>query len=167
VKLSAANQSLLNSYTVTSDTLLPATQDNICALVVGEHAGMRRLLKLILGGLALDVDEVSSNHQLLEIFGRLPRVVIVDVDPSYEQGMVVWHMLRRNPYTANIPSVFLVEAGNEFICHLASMAGATICLDKPFHPRQLRTIVEDLLSLTSGPDAADAHCRHVRRPAAF
>jgi DNA-binding response OmpR family regulator len=128
---------------------------------------MRRLLKLILAGLALDVDEVSSNYQLLDTFGKLPRVVIVDVDPSYKQGMIVWHFLRRNPYTANIPSIFLVEAGNEFIRHLATMAGATICLDKPFHPRHLRTIVMDLLSLTPGPDAADAHCCDVRRPASL
>jgi DNA-binding response OmpR family regulator len=127
---------------------------------------MRRLVKLILGGLALDVDEVSSNHQLLITFGKLPRVVVVDVDPSYKQGMVVWHVLRRNPYTANIPTVFLVEAGNEFIRRLARMAGATICLDKPFHPRHLRTIVEGLLGLTSRPDAADAHRYDGRRPTA-
>jgi CheY-like chemotaxis protein len=152
---------------VASQTPLPAAQDNICALVVGEHAGMRRLLKLILGALTLDVDAVSSNHQLLDTVGKLPRVIIVDVDPSYEQGMVVWHLLRRNPYTANIPSVFLVEAGNEFIRHLATMAGATICLDKPFRPRHLRTIVEDLLSLMPGSDGADAPRADVRRPAAL
>jgi DNA-binding response OmpR family regulator len=128
---------------------------------------MRGLLKVILGGLALDVDEISSNHQLLDTFGKLPRVVIVDVDPSYAQGMVVWHVLRRNPYTAHIPSVFLVESGNEFVRHLATLAGATVCLDKPFHPRQLRTIVRDLLCMTPGSGAGDGHRSIVRRPAAL
>jgi CheY-like chemotaxis protein len=152
---------------VASEGNLPAPQVNLCALVVGEHAGMRGLLKVILGGLALDVDEVSSNHQLLDTFGRLPRVVVVDVDPAYAQGMVVWHMLRRNPYTAQIPSVFLIESGNEFVRHLATLAGATVCLDKPFHPRQLRTIVRDLLCMTPGSGVGDGHRSIARRPAAL
>jgi len=152
---------------VVSETFLPAPQDNICALVVGEHPEMRRMLKLILAGLALHVDEVSSNHQLLHTFSKVPRVVVVDVDPAYAQGMAVWHALRRNALTAHVPSVFLVEAGNKFIRHMATIAGATVCLDKPFHPRHLRTIVTDLLSSTTPPDAPDAHRSGVRRPAAL
>ncbi len=144
------------------DTLVPAPQDNICALVIGEHTGMRQLLKLILGGVALEVHEASSNDPRPGTFAKLPRVVVVDVDPSFEQGMVVWHSLRRNPSTANIPSVFLVEAGNEFVRHLATLAGATICMDKPFHPRHLRTILERLLSPAPGPDAADARSSDAR-----
>jgi len=148
---------------VARDTLVPAPQDNICALVIGEHPGMRELLKLILGGVALEVHEASSNDPLRTgTCAKLPRVVVVDVDPSFEQGMVVWHSLRRNPSTANIPSVFLVEAGNEFVRHLATLAGATICMDKPFHPRHLRTILERLLSPAPGPDAADARSSDAR-----
>jgi DNA-binding response OmpR family regulator len=60
--------------------------------------------------------------------------------------MVFWHSLRRNPSTASIPSVFLVEAGNEVVLRMADMAGASICLEKPFHPRDLRASVERLLS---------------------
>jgi CheY-like chemotaxis protein len=116
------------------------------ALVVGEHAGMRQLLRQILGSLALEVSEASSNQHSPTTAGRVPSLAVVDVDPSFEQGMVLWHSLRRNPSTASIPSVFLVEAGNEVVRRLADMAGASICLEKPFHPRDLRTSVERLLS---------------------
>ena len=107
---------------------------------------MRQLLKLILGGLALEVSEASSSQYGPSTYARLPSLAVVDVDPSFEQGMVVWHSLRRNPSTAHIPSVFLVEAGDEVMYRLAGKAGASICLEKPFHPRELRTIVDGLLS---------------------
>jgi DNA-binding response OmpR family regulator len=107
---------------------------------------MRQLLKLILGGLALDVSEASSSQYSPSTRGRLPSLAVVDVDPSFEQGMVVWHSLRRDPSTAHIPSVFLVEAGDEVMYRLAGKAGASICLEKPFHPRDLRTIVKGLVS---------------------
>lgn len=123
---------------------------------------MRRLLNVILSGLGIEVDEASSNQQCRSALSKSPRVAVVDVDPSFEQGMVVWHSLRRNPSTANIPSVFLVEAGNESIRHLATMAGATICLDKPFHPQHLRTSVERLVSLGPRSNGVDARCSHAR-----
>jgi DNA-binding response OmpR family regulator len=107
---------------------------------------MRQLLKHILGGLALEVSEASANQHSLSTGSRIPSLAVVDVDPSFEQGMVLWHSLRRNPSTASIPSVFLVEAGNEVVRRLADMAGASICLEKPFHPRDLRTSVDHLLS---------------------
>jgi CheY-like chemotaxis protein len=116
------------------------------ALVVGEHAGMRQLLKRVLGGLALEVCEASSDQHGPSTSSRVPSLAVVDVDPSFDQGMVFWHSLRRNPSTASIPSVFLVEAGNEVVHRLADMAGASICLEKPFHPRDLRDSVERLLS---------------------
>jgi CheY-like chemotaxis protein len=149
---------------VARETPVLAQQGRICALVVGEQPGMRRLLTLILTRLTLEVAEVSSNHQLLGAFGKLPSLVVVDVDPSYEQGMVVWHMLRRHPGTATIPSIFLVEAGNDFIRRLATLAGATVCLDKPFHPRDLRSSVERLLHLAPGPETLDDRRGDVRRP---
>jgi CheY-like chemotaxis protein len=139
----------------------------MCALVVGEHAGMRRLLKLTLGSLALDVHEVCSNDSLQNALRKVPSVVVVDVDPSYRHGMVVWHLLRRHPVTANIPSLFLVEAGNEFIRRLATVAGATVCVEKPFHPRHVRTIVADLLSLASRPNVAEGRCSDIRGAAAL
>ena len=126
------------------------------ALVVGEHAGMRQLLKLILGGLALEVSEASSEQHGQSTGSSLPSLAVVDIDTSFEQGMVVWHSLRRNPSTASIPSVFLVEAGNEVMHRLADMAGASICLEKPFHPRDLRATVERLLEPGAGLDPADA-----------
>jgi CheY-like chemotaxis protein len=124
----------------------PGRSDGNCALVVGEHAGMRQLLKLILGGLALEVSEASSDQHGPNPVSGSPSLAVVDVDPSFDEGMVFWHSLRRNPSTASIPSIFLVEAGNEVMHRLADMAGASICLEKPFHPRDLRTTVECLLS---------------------
>jgi DNA-binding response OmpR family regulator len=107
---------------------------------------MRQLLKRILGGLALEVREASSSQYRLSSGAQVPSLAVVDIDPSFEDGMVVWHSLRRNPATAHIPSVFLVEAGDEVMYRLAGKAGASICLEKPFHPRDLRTIVDGLLS---------------------
>jgi DNA-binding response OmpR family regulator len=107
---------------------------------------MRQLLKRILSEFELDISEASSSQYDPGSCGRLPSLAVVDVDPSFENGMVVWHSLRRNPLITYLPSVFLVEAGDEVIYRLAGQAGASTCLEKPFHPRDLRTIVDALLS---------------------
>jgi CheY-like chemotaxis protein len=81
-------------------------------------------------------------------------IIIVDVDTSLEYGLSTWHHLRRNPMTIAIPAVFLVEAGQESLRRLARMAGATVCLDKPFRPRHLQSLVQSLVGLSPRENAA-------------
>jgi signal transduction histidine kinase len=49
--------------------------------------------------------------------------------------------------------VLLIEAGDVDLRGLAIEAGATICLEKPFRPLQLRSTIQSLLDSHSGMDA--------------
>jgi signal transduction histidine kinase len=61
--------------------------------------------------------------------------------------------LRWTPTTATIPSVVLVEGGDLELREMVSEAGATICLEKPFRPLQLRNTVQGLLDSSGRMDS--------------
>jgi DNA-binding response OmpR family regulator len=124
----------------------PAWRERTGVLLIAEHPGMHQLLRLILCGLEMDVHEAGPTYVLAESVRTLPRLVVVDFDISLQGGLQSWRELRLNPMAATIPSVFLVEAGEERLHRLATTAGATICLDKPFRIRDLRRIARCLLS---------------------
>jgi DNA-binding response OmpR family regulator len=124
----------------------PAGRQRIRVLLIAEHPGMHRLLRLILCGLEMDVQDAGSTSVTGDAVQALPRLVVVDFDTSLHRGLNVWYELRLNGIAATIPSVFLVEAGEERLHRLATTAGATVCLDKPFRIRDLRRIARCLLT---------------------
>jgi CheY-like chemotaxis protein len=119
------------------------------ALVVGEHPGLRRMVRVQLADLPVDVDEASMTEARERVRWELPNVVVFDVGPPVQHVLETCHQLRWNPMTTTIPALLLVESGDAKMRTLATEAGATLCLDKPFHSRQLRQTVGRLLDCSA------------------
>jgi CheY-like chemotaxis protein len=123
------------------------------ALIVGEHPAMRLLVRLNLSDLPLEVRESSTAQAREQLSWDLPHVVVVDLHPPLDRGLALCRQLRWTPTTGTIPSVLLIEAGDADLRGLAIEAGATICLEKPFRPLQLRSTVQSLLDSHSRMDS--------------
>lgn len=130
---------------------MPAPQHR--ALIIGEHPGMRLLVRLNLSDLPLEVRETNTAQARDQVRWDLPHLVVVDLHPPLDRGLAFCRQLRWTPTTATIPSVLLIEGGDADLRELAGEAGATICLEKPFRPLQLRSTVQSLLGSPSRMDS--------------
>lgn len=106
---------------------------------------MRLLVRLNLSDLPLEVRESNTAQARDQLSWDLPHVVVVDLHPPLDRGLALCRQLRWTPTTGTIPSVLLIEAGDPDLRGLAIEAGATICLEKPFRPLQLRSTIQGLL----------------------
>jgi DNA-binding response OmpR family regulator len=122
---------------------MPALQHR--ALIISEHPGMRLLVRLNLSDLALELRETNTAKARDQVSWDLPHVVVVDLHPPLDRGLALCRELRGTPTTATIPAVLLIEGGDADLRGLAIEAGATICLEKPFRPIELRSTVQSLL----------------------
>jgi CheY-like chemotaxis protein len=123
------------------------------ALIVGEHPGMRLLVRLNLNDLPLEVLETNTADAHERVRWDLPHLVVVDLHPPLDKGLTLCRQLRWTPTTATIPCVVLVEGGDLELREMASEAGATICLEKPFRPLDLRHTVQVLLDSSGRMDS--------------
>jgi CheY-like chemotaxis protein len=114
---------------------------------------MRLLVRLNLSDLPLEVRESNTAQARDQLSWDLPHVVVVDLHPPLDRGLALCRQLRWTPTTGTIPSVLLIEAGDEGLRGLALEAGATICLEKPFRPLQLRSTIQSLLDSHFGMDS--------------
>jgi CheY-like chemotaxis protein len=128
-------------------------------LVIGEHPALRRLLRLMLSKLALDVQEATPEQALERVDGDPPHLVVLDLHSPLDRALLLCRRLRRNSRTASLPAVLLLPLGDEHLRAMAKAAGATICLDKPFRTRLLQETVQSLLSTHSANGGA-AHRAH-------
>jgi len=126
---------------------MPALQHR--ALIISEHPAMRLLVRLNLSDLPLEVRETNTAQARDQLSWDLPHVVVVDLHPPLDRGLALCRKLRWTPTTATIPAVLLIEGGDADLRGLAIEAGATICLEKPFRPFQLRSTVQSLLDSNS------------------
>jgi CheY-like chemotaxis protein len=123
------------------------------ALIVGEHPAMRLLVRLNLTDLPVEVRESNTAQARDQLSWDLPHVVVVDLHPPLERGLALCRQLRWTPTTGTIPSVLLIEAGDADLRGMAIEAGATVCLEKPFRPLQLRSTIQSLLDSHSRMDS--------------
>jgi DNA-binding response OmpR family regulator len=76
-----------------------------------------------------------------------PRMVILDVQMPGQTGIDLFHQLRQDPNTQNMPVIFLT-ANRHLLDHLLPnypQVGATL-LPKPFSMANLVTLVRDVLA---------------------
>jgi CheY-like chemotaxis protein len=124
-------------------------------LVIGEHPSLRRLVRLNLSKLPIEVREASTS-QARELVGwELPHLVILDLHPPLDHGLALCRQLRRDSTTATIPAVALVASGGEHVRSMAKHAGATVCLDKPLRSRTLVDTVQSLIPTDTDNPTAD------------
>ena len=117
-------------------------------VVADDYAQGRQLVRAVLeqepSYLVLEAEDGSQALQLVQ--EQHPSLVILDRQMPGLTGDQVCVALRADPTTRTIPVVIITgDVGDDVEGYMLA-AGATICFQKPIHPRELADIVKQLLS---------------------
>lgn len=119
-----------------------------CVLVIDDDAGTRRLVRAVLEGLGLRIEEAEDGPAGLAIAEQLsPDVVVCDFTMPGLSGVEVAHRLR-----GGTKVLMLTGVDDPDVEHQAEVAGVSAYLVKPFSPRQLLDTIEDLVGPLDLPD---------------
>ena len=117
-------------------------------LVVDDDAGIRTAVRRTLVPLGHEVWDVPGGTEALHLLDLVPfDVVITDVYTDAVDGMELLVRIQQMPL--RIPVVVISGGGfasADDVLDMAKNCGAAATLDKPFTPRQLREIVERVLT---------------------
>ena len=122
-------------------------------LVVDDQPHITRLIQVNLEkeGIAVSTaaDGVEGMRKVREV---RPDLVILDVIMPRKDGFEVLREMKEDDELAQIPVIMLtVKAQNEDILH-GLREGAELYLPKPFHPKELVSLVQRVLSGTNFED---------------
>ena len=121
-------------------------------LVADDDADVRYLIELTLVRAGFDVVAARDGHSALELVSRrAPRLVIVDRRMPRLGGLEVIECLRAQESTRTVPVIMLTASAEGTSEEEGLTAGADRYLTKPFNPRLLVGVVEELLE-TSAAD---------------
>ena len=127
------------------------------ALVVDDDPDIRLLLRHVLGGAGLQVDEADGGAEALAVLGNggpLPHVVVLDVQMPLVDGWDVLTALRRCPETADIPVVMCTVKSSTRDFVRAWELGCDAYVTTPFDSTSLIEQVRDVVLLDAGERVA-------------
>jgi two-component system alkaline phosphatase synthesis response regulator PhoP len=78
-----------------------------------------------------------------------PDIVITDYQMPKLSGLELIEKMRSNPDTAQIPVIMLTARGFAIDDEQKQKLGISVCLSKPFSPREVLGTVEDVLKQTA------------------
>jgi ribonuclease P protein subunit RPR2 len=113
------------------------------ALVADDDPGLRELVRAVLEGAGVEVEEAATARRTRERVAELPPdVLVLDLGLPDEDGLVLCRELKdRHPA---LPVVVLTGRDATTVEGAASSAGADVFLRKPFGPLELIDVVEAL-----------------------
>ncbi|MBI9017439.1 MAG: response regulator [Phycisphaerae bacterium] len=116
-------------------------------LVVDDEIHILHVISLKLKNAGYEVLTARDGKDAFEIAqSQLPDMIITDYQMPYLSGLELCSRLKQIDSTKNIPAILLTARGfalNEDEMHAA---GINLCINKPFGPRHLLMIVNDILS---------------------
>jgi CheY-like chemotaxis protein len=122
-------------------------------LIVDDHPTMREAMRLVLADEGFTVDEAADGARALDLVASdRPDLVLLDLNIPGISGPDLLETLKASRVTSGIP-VVVVTAEDEEGRRAAMQAGAEDYLTKPFSPRALVRMVEQVLEgsgLTGG-----------------
>ncbi|MCZ6445305.1 MAG: response regulator [Phycisphaerales bacterium] len=122
-------------------------------LVVDDEAHILHVLSVKLGNAGLEVSTAVDGEEAFEMACQdLPDLIITDFQMPYMTGLELCRALAGNAPTAHIPVLILTARGyalDEEDLKIGNIKGV---LSKPFSPRSVLQLVEDLLATEAGGD---------------
>src|SRR5687767_1175305 len=116
-------------------------------LIVDDSPTIRRMVKVALAPLAMDVVEAASGLEAIEQLAVAPiSLVVLDLNMPDMHGLEVLGFVRANQKFHNIPNIALATRDDAQSGDGAKHAGATRYLTKPFKPRGLLDEARDVLN---------------------
>jgi two-component system, chemotaxis family, chemotaxis protein CheY len=116
-------------------------------LIVDDSPTIRRMVKVALAPLAMDVVEAASGLEAIEQLAVAPiSLVVLDLNMPDMHGLEVLGFVRANQKFHNIPIIVLTTRDDAQSRDAAKHAGATRYLTKPFKPQGLLDEARDVLN---------------------
>jgi CheY-like chemotaxis protein len=115
-------------------------------LVCEDEAPLRMLITATLEGSGYDIVEAKDGDESLELArGARPDLILLDMMMPGRSGLQVLEELRQEPGMAQTPVIMVTARAQARDREAAVRAGATQFVTKPFSPRKLAGVVEELL----------------------
>ena len=132
-----------DSFSIAAATAEAETEPPLQALIVDDDAPLRELVRTVLEGAGVEVDEASSAAETrLQLTDRSPDVLVLDLGLPDADGFALCRELK----AARPALPIVVLTGNDAVAAEGSAvsAGADAFLHKPFGPLELIDVVERL-----------------------
>jgi DNA-binding response OmpR family regulator len=115
-------------------------------LVCDDEPVLRELLRASLAGDDYDIAEAADGEEALSLVRRLrPDLVIIDMMMPLRSGIDVVREVRGDPELDGIPVLMLTAMTHQADRELAAQIGVDEFLAKPFIPRELAAVVQQLV----------------------
>ena len=122
-------------------------------LIVDDSQTIRRMVRVALAPLSMDIVEAASGLEAIEQLAVAPvSLMVLDLNMPDMHGLEVLGFVRANQKFHNIPIIILTTRDDEASRDAATHAGATRYLTKPFKPQNLLAEARNVLDTTAqGP----------------
>ncbi len=116
-------------------------------LVVDDEVHILHVVSLKLRNAGYEVLTAQDGREALELVQtECPDVLITDFQMPYLSGLELCRRLRQMPATREIPAIMLTARGFALEEKAMSDNGIRICLNKPFSPREVLRLVDEMLA---------------------
>ncbi len=118
-------------------------------LVVDDEIHIVQVVAIKLRNNGFDVITCENGAQALKIASKAkPNVIVTDFQMPVMTGLELVENLRKQPDTAEIPVIMLTARGFAIEDRQKEELNISVCLSKPFSPRELLQSVEEVLKET-------------------
>ncbi len=115
-------------------------------LVVDDEIHIVQVVAIKLRNNGFDVITCENGAQALQLAtNEKPDIIVADFQMPVMTGLELVQNLRSNPDTADIPVVMLTARGFAIQDRQAEDLKISVCLSKPFSPRELLQSIEEVL----------------------
>ena len=117
------------------------------ALVVDDEFHIVQVVAIKLRNNGYDVVTAENGSQAYDLACKTkPDIIVTDYQMPVMTGLEMIEKLRQNPQTAQIPVIMLTARGFAIEDQLKEKLRVAACLSKPFSPREVLGIIEEVLS---------------------
>jgi DNA-binding response OmpR family regulator len=118
-------------------------------IVVDDDKEVREIVTFALNCNGFEVAAASNGQQLHHLLtSQVPDLIILDVMMPGQNGYQLFHSLRNNPDTQQIPIIIMTAHAENIYERISADLGAAKHVTKPFHPLDLVEKVRALLQIT-------------------
>jgi len=118
-------------------------------IVVDDDKEVREIVTFALNCNGFEVAAASNGQQLHHLLAsQVPDLIILDVMMPGQNGYQLFHFLRNNPDTQQIPIIIMTAHAENIYERISADLGAAMHVTKPFHPLDLVEKVRALLQIT-------------------
>jgi len=116
-------------------------------LVADDEVHILHVVSLKLRNGGYQVITAQDGREALELAQvEKPDLIITDYQMPFLSGLELCRRLKQIPATAQIPVIMLTARGFSLDNQVMAAAGILTCVNKPFSPREILLMVDDILA---------------------